>query len=163
MSLDRWYELIATVPQDNQLIRATVADNIRFYRDDLADDAVVAAARRAHVHDEIMDLPDGYDTMLGQGVRQLSGGQRQRLGIARALVGDPLLIVFDEPTSALDSRSEQLVANTLDDLHGEVTMIVIAHRPATTAHCDRVVRLTNGTARTIAITEYLAGSEKPSS
>lgn len=163
VSLDRWYELIATVPQDNQLIRATVADNIRFYRDDLADDAVVAAARRAHVHDEIMDLPDGYDTMLGQGVRQLSGGQRQRLGIARALVGDPLLIVFDEPTSALDSRSEQLVANTLDDLHGEVTMIVIAHRPATTAHCDRVVRLTNGTARTIAITEYLAGSEKPSS
>ncbi|MCA1708570.1 MAG: ABC transporter ATP-binding protein/permease, partial [Actinobacteria bacterium] len=108
-----WARLVAYVPQDNQLIRASVADNIRFYRSGVSDSEVERAARSAHLHDEIVDLPRGYETPIGQGERDLSGGQRQRLGLARALVGQPGLLVLDEPTSALDQRSEQLIRQVL--------------------------------------------------
>lgn len=141
----RWAELVSYVPQENKLIRGSVIDNIRFYRPHLSDEAIRSAARRAHIHDDIQALPDGYHTEVGPGARDLSGGQRQRLGIARALAGDPRLIVLDEPTSALDSRSEQLVAETLRELHGSITTIIVAHRTATLDTCDLVLRVANGT------------------
>lgn len=146
IALPCWYSLVAYVPQDNRLITGTVADNIRFFRSGLSDTGVVDAARRAHVHDEIIALPEGYSTPLGPGVRELSGGQRQRLGLARALAGDPRLIILDEPTSSLDARSEALITETLAQLRGVVTTVIIAHRPSTTAICDRIVRIEEGRA-----------------
>jgi ABC-type multidrug transport system fused ATPase/permease subunit len=157
IALGRWYELVAYVPQDNKLIRGTVRENIRFFRPELTDAAVEDAARRAHLDDEIRGLPNGYDTLVGPGVRELSGGQRQRLGIARALAGTARLIILDEPTSALDSGSEQLVADTLSGLRGTVTIVIVAHRPATTAICDRIVRVRDGQATFIPAPVHVAG------
>jgi ATP-binding cassette, subfamily B, bacterial len=136
-----WARLVGLVPQDNQLISGTVADNIRFYRAEFTLDQVTTAGRAAHLHDEIEALPDGYQTRIGPGARNLSGGQRQRLGIARALLGQPEMLVLDEPTSALDQRSEQLIQRTLQELKGTTTLVIVAHRPATLEVCDRILRV----------------------
>jgi ATP-binding cassette subfamily B protein len=139
-----WTRLSALVPQHQQLAPTSVRDNIAFLRDWIDDKAVVDAARRAHVHDQIEQLPGGYDHVLGSRTQGLSGGQRQRIAIARALAGKPQLLVLDEPTSALDAATEQLFRQTLDELRGHITIVVIAHRPATLEACDRVVRLLDG-------------------
>lgn len=152
-----WAELVAFVPQDNQLIHATVADNIRFYRPHLTDSDIEEAARSAHLYDEIAALPQGFDTFIGQGSRGLSGGQRQRLGIARALVGHPEFLVLDEPTSALDQRSEQLIRQVLLELKDAVTMLVVAHRPATMEICDRIIRIDGGVAEEMGTHQNQAG------
>ncbi|MBV9539805.1 MAG: ABC transporter ATP-binding protein [Alphaproteobacteria bacterium] len=141
---EAWAQLTAFVPQDSKLIYGTVAENIRFYRAGYDDAAVIAAARAAHVDDELAALPQGYATMIGPGARGLSGGQRQRLAIARALLGKPQLLLLDEPTSALDARSEQLIGETLRELKGTMTIVLVAHRPATLSLCDRVMRLEHG-------------------
>lgn len=144
-TVSSWGRLAALVPQDNSLIRASVADNIRFFRPDFTDLEVAEAARAAHLHDDIVNqLPDGYETLIGPGERQLSGGQRQRLGIARALLGQPSILVLDEPTSALDEYSENLIRQTLQELKGTRTLIIIAHRPSTLRVCDRVFRVEHG-------------------
>ena len=142
--LDDWYRVLAVVPQQPRLFEGTVADNIRFFRDGVSDADIEAAAHRAHVHDEIMEWPKGYDTVLhgvGSGV---SGGQAQRLCFARALVGKPQLLVLDEPTSALDVHSEARIQQTLAELEGEVTMVIIAHRLTTLRRCDRIIVLNQG-------------------
>ncbi len=144
VSPTQWASLIAYVPQDNSLIRATVAENIAFFRSGFDHADIERSAKAAHLHDEIMLMPQGYDTMVGPGERSLSGGQCQRLGIARALLGKPQLLVLDEPTSALDERSESLIKKTLIELKGTATMIVVAHRPTTLAVCTRVLRLADG-------------------
>lgn len=146
-----WAHLMAVVPQDNALIRASVADNIRFFRSDFGDDDVRNAARAAHLHHDIVNqLPGEYETTIGPGERELSGGQRQRLGIARALLGRPRLLVLDEPTSALDAHSEELIRQTLEELKGTTTLVVIAHRPSTLRICDRVFHVENGSVHEIA-------------
>lgn len=142
--LEDWYRRVSFVPQDNHLVRGSIRDNIRFYRDDVSDDAVESAAVLAHLHEEILALPNGYDTLVGGGDRDLSGGQRQRLGLARGLAGRPELLVLDEPTSALDMRSEELVRQTLEALQGSLTMVVVAHRLSTLRLCDRIVVLEGG-------------------
>lgn len=139
-----WTRLTAVVPQHQQLAKLSVADNIRFLRDWVTDDDVIEAAKRAHVHAEIAALPGGYHHVLGSRNQGLSGGQRQRIAIARALAGHPQLLVLDEPTSALDAETEQLFRQTLDELHGHTTIVVIAHRPATLQACDSVVHLRDG-------------------
>jgi ABC-type multidrug transport system fused ATPase/permease subunit len=140
-----WAERVALVPQDNEVIYGTVADNIRFFRSGSSDEAVRAAAVRAHLHDQIEAMPNGYDTVIGPGAHMLSGGQRQRLGIARALLGDPAVLILDEPTSALDPLAERMVLQTLRDLRSSTTMVVIAHRGSTLELCDRVVSIDDGT------------------
>ena len=147
---DSWAQLVAFVPQENKLVRGTIADNVRFYRTVFTDEQVEAAARAAHLHDEIMQMPDGYDTEVGPGARDLSGGQRQRLGIARALLGGPQLLVLDEPTSALDSRSEELIRESLEEIRHQIAIVVVAHRPATVALCDTVIRVERGRVLSVA-------------
>lgn len=139
-----WFDQVAFVPQDARLIAGTVADNISFHRRDVTRAQVEAAAKRAHVHEEILALPDGYDTDLGARSGSLSGGQRQRVCIARALVREPSILVLDEPTSALDMRSESLVHETFTELKGQVTIFVIAHRLSTLNTCDRLLVLGEG-------------------
>jgi ABC-type multidrug transport system fused ATPase/permease subunit len=103
------------------------------------DDLVVAAARQAHLDEDIRAWSHAYETIIGSGEQDISGGQRQRLGLARALVGAPSVLVLDEPTSALDLRSEQLVQRTLTELKSSLTLFVIAHRVSTLNLCDRLI------------------------
>ncbi len=122
-----WQSRVAFVPQEPRVFRGTVADNIRFYRD-LDDEAVRRAARAAHIHDEITVMPQGYDTVIGQRADAVSGGQRQRICLARALAGEPEVLVLDEPTSTLDAVSEAAVEESLRELRGKATVFVVSHR-----------------------------------
>ena len=142
-SLAGWTKRVAYVPQEPRLLHATVAENIRFLRD-LDDEAVERAARQAHIHEEIISWQRGYETIVSQRARAVSGGQRQRLCLARALAGEPFLLVLDEPTSALDPHSESLVQDSLTALKGTLTLFVVAHRISTLSVCDRVMVVRNG-------------------
>lgn len=152
-----WARLTAQVPQDARLIHGSVADNIRFFRGGLDMEAIEAAAKAAHVHDDVASLPQGYETMIGPGAADLSGGQRQRMAIARALIDNPHLMVLDEPTSALDAGSENLISRTLEKLKGSRTIIVIAHRPALLRMCDRTFEVEHGNVREVS-TEIMSQS-----
>jgi ATP-binding cassette, subfamily B, bacterial len=142
--LGGFYRQFVFVPQDNRLLHGSVRDNIAFFRPSLSDADIEHAARMANLHDEIMEFEHGYGTVIGSGAADISGGQRQRLGLARALVGRPSVLVLDEPTSALDVKSESLVQRTLLDLKGEITVFVIAHRMSTLSICDRLLVLNAG-------------------
>ena len=139
-----WTDKVSFVPQDPVLFTGTVAENIRFFRSGISDEAMQSAAQQANVLSDIRALPQGFDTHLGERGSQLSGGQRQRLSIARALAGQPQLLIMDEPTSALDGRSEQLIRDTMARLRGHVTIIVIAHRLSTLDLCDRIMVIEGG-------------------
>lgn len=145
-SVDRtwWTRHVAFVPQDPLLLTGTVAENILFLRDGLTAADLTRSARQANILDDIQRLSDGFDTHLGQRGSQLSGGQRQRMSIARALVSAPSLVVLDEPTSALDGHSEALIRDTLADLKGQVTIVLIAHRMSTLDLCDRIMVIEHG-------------------
>ena len=144
VSRSDWRHRVAYVPQTSQLVWGTVRDNIRFFRDALTDDDLYTAARRAHIHDEIMSWPKGYDTEIGQRVGAISGGQRQRICLARALAGSPEVLVLDEPTSALDVRSEGAVSESLHEIKQDTLLVLVAHRLSTLAMCDRIVVMVDG-------------------
>jgi ATP-binding cassette subfamily B protein len=144
LSIDRWYELVAFVSQDARLFAGTVADNIRFFRSDATQEDLERAARLAHLHDDIVSWPNGYDTWVGERGGQLSGGQQQRLCIARALVEHPDIVVLDEPTSALDVKSESLMRDTMQQLAPECTVFIVAHRLSTLSICDRIMVILGG-------------------
>lgn len=135
--------MVALVPQEPVLLQGSVADNIRFFRD-FDEREVVDAARSAYLHEDVVQMPAGYETLVGEGGGALSGGQKQRLAIARALIGSPKLIVLDEPTSAVDGRTETLIRQTLSELRGHVTVVIISHRIETTAQCDLLLVLAHG-------------------
>ena len=135
---------IAFVPQQSTLFSTTVWENLRYARPDASPEEMIAAAKDAFAHDFLMQLPQGYDSFLGeQGVR-LSGGQRQRLVIARAILRDPRVLLLDEATSALDAESERMVQEALLRLMHSRTTIVIAHRLATVIHADQIAVLDQG-------------------
>jgi ATP-binding cassette subfamily B protein len=150
-----WTRAFAFVPQDNQLLRGTVHENIALFRGHVSAAAAEQAAGRAHLDTDICALPHGYGSEVGSGAADLSGGQRQRLGLARALAGSPEVVVLDEPTSALDMRSEMLVQETLQELKGDVTMIIVAHRLTTLSICDRIVVLQGGRVSAVGTYEEL--------
>jgi ATP-binding cassette subfamily B protein len=135
---------IGIVYQDVNLFNETVRDNIAYGRPAASDAEIEAAAIAAHAHDFITALPDGYDTALGEHGSRLSGGQRQRLGIARALLANPPILVFDEATSALDAASEAIVQQALRNLTRGRTTFIIAHRLSTVMSADRIIVLADG-------------------
>ena len=135
---------VAVVPQDVLLFGGTIAENIAYGRPAAAPDEVLAVARRAHAHDFISALPDGYQTRVGERGMQLSGGQRQRIAIARALLRDPAILILDEATSALDAESEGLVLEALKTLMEGRTSLVIAHRLSTVRRADCIYVLKDG-------------------
>ena len=127
----------------------TVRDNIVFGRtgSEGSDAAVECAVQLAGVDEFLPGLPKGLETVVGERGVRLSGGQRQRLGIARALYGAPQILVFDEATSSLDGVTEAAITETLRDLHGKLTVLIVAHRLSTVAHCDRLLLLDEGRLR----------------
>jgi ATP-binding cassette subfamily B protein len=133
---------IGVVQQDVYLFAGSVADNLGYGRPGASRAEIVEAARKAHAHDFITALPDGYDTDIGQRGVKLSGGQKQRLTIARVFLKDPPILIFDEATSALDYESERAVQAALQELAEHRTTLVIAHRLSTVRHADRIVVLT---------------------
>ena len=135
---------IAFVPQDTVLFASSARDNLRYGRWDATDEEIAAAAEAANAHEFIAQLPDGYDTFLGESGARLSGGQRQRIAIARALLRDAPLLLLDEATSALDAQSERLVQEALERLIQTRTTVVIAHRLATVRAADRIIVMENG-------------------
>ncbi|WP_404840869.1 ATP-binding cassette domain-containing protein [Alkalilimnicola ehrlichii] len=152
MPLHALRELIALVPQEPIIFGASARENIRYGRLEATDAEVETAAQAAEAHDFINDLPDGYDSHLGERGVRLSGGQKQRIAIARALLSKAPLLLLDEATSALDSHSEQLIQHALERLMTGRTTVVIAHRLATVLRADRIVMLEAG--RIVAIGKH---------
>lgn len=135
---------IGIVSQDTFLFNKSIRDNIAYGNSDVDQSVVEMAAQAAYAHEFIMNLPDGYDTVVGERGVKLSGGQKQRLTIARALVKNPPLLILDEATSALDTKSERIVQKALENLMSDRTSIVIAHRLSTVINSDRIVVMQNG-------------------
>ena len=129
---------IGIIQQDVFLFAGTVRENIRYGRPDATDAEVVEAAVRARIHDDIMEMPDGYDTFVGERGIVLSGGQKQRVSIARVFLKDPPILILDEATSALDSVTEREIQDSLDVLSAGKTCLVIAHRLSTVRGADRI-------------------------
>ena len=136
--------LMALVPQDCVIFGDSVESNIQFGRPNASNAQIVEAAKAALAHDFIDQLPDGYDTFLGEKGTRISGGQKQRIAIARAILADPVILLLDEATSALDAESERLVQSALNTLQKNRTTLVIAHRLATIRQVDKIVVLNSG-------------------
>ncbi len=133
---------IGVVQQDVYLFAGTVADNIIYGKLNASREEMIGAAKKANAHDFIMNLPNGYDTDIGQRGVKLSGGQKQRLSIARVFLKDPPILIFDEATSSLDNESERAVQDSLEQLANNRTTIVIAHRLSTVRNAQRILVLT---------------------
>ena len=129
---------IGIIQQDVFMFAGTVRENIRYGKPDATDEEVVRAAVKAQIHSEIMAMPDGYDTFIGERGVMLSGGQKQRISIARVFLKNPPILILDEATSALDSVTEQRIQESLDELSEGRTSIIIAHRLSTIRSADRI-------------------------
>ncbi|MBQ1866985.1 ATP-binding cassette domain-containing protein, partial [Selenomonas sp.] len=137
-------EQIGIVPQETLLFSTTVMENIRYGRLDATDEEVIEAAKAANADEFIRNLPQGYDTKIGERGMNLSGGQRQRMAIARAILKNPRILILDEATSALDTESEKIVQAALDKLMVGRTSFVIAHRLSTIFNADQIFVIDNG-------------------
>ncbi|MBK5286272.1 MAG: ATP-binding cassette domain-containing protein, partial [Bacteroidia bacterium] len=144
LSLNALRKLLGVVSQESILFNDTVFNNIAFGMNDVKEENVIHAAKVANAHQFITEMPDGYQTNIGDRGGKLSGGQRQRISIARAILKNPPILILDEATSALDSESERLVQESLLKLMENRTSIVIAHRLSTIMHADEIIVLQRG-------------------
>lgn len=136
---------ISMVFQNVYLFRDTIKNNIKFGRPDAADEQIIAAAKAARCHDFIMALPDGYDTVIGEGGSSLSGGEKQRISIARAMLKDAPIVILDEATASIDPENEHLIQEAISALTHGKTIITIAHRLATIENADQILVIDGGT------------------
>ena len=143
-SLRRALERDEFVLQDNVLFNCSVRDNIALSDPTMSMERVIAAASLAGAHEFILELPEGYDTLVGERGSSLSGGQRQRIAIARTLITDPRILIFDEATSALDYESERMIQQNMKQIAGGRTVFVIAHRLSTVRNSDRIITIERG-------------------
>lgn len=144
LNLQDWRSQIAIVSQDVYIFNTTVRENIAYGKLEATEAEILAAAKLANAHDFIQQLPEGYDTLVGDRGMRLSGGQRQRIALARAIVRDPDILILDEATNALDSIAEHLIQDALNTLSQDRTVIVIAHRLSTIEHADQIMVLKQG-------------------
>jgi ABC-type multidrug transport system fused ATPase/permease subunit len=137
---------MAYVPQDVAVLNGTIRDNVALGlpRESVDDALVWEALERAHLADMLRNERESLDTVVGEHGVRLSGGQRQRLGLARALYTRPRFMVLDEATSALDAETERAISDALQELEGDVTLVIVAHRLATIRHCNQVAYIENG-------------------
>ena len=135
---------IGVVSQTPYLFNMSIRDNFAVVRRDVTDEEIIRACETACVHEDIMQLPDGYDTVVGEGAVMLSGGQRQRIALARALLQDYPVIMLDEATSALDGETQSKISEAIENMHGKRTVVMIAHRLSTVIHCERLFYLADG-------------------
>ena len=148
-------KVFGVVPQESLLFNDTIKENIRYGRDDISDKDIFEAAKIANAYDFIKELPNGYDTFVGDRGVRLSGGQRQRIAIARAIVAKPQILIFDEATSSLDTESERQVQKAIDRVLEHSTAIVIAHRLSTVLHADKIAVLDKGKIESIGMHKEL--------
>ena len=155
-----WQRSIGYVPQDVYLVDDTLRANVAlgWYSDDVDDDRVHEAVGLAELDEVVASLPDGLDTRVGERGVRLSGGQRQRVGLARALYTRPSVLVLDEATSNLDQVTERQIVETLTELQGGLTMIIVTHRIASVRNCDRILHLEEGSMRALGSFEAVCGS-----
>ena len=139
ITLESLGQIVGMVTQESYLIHDTIRENLRYGRPDATDDELVAAAQAAAIHDHIISLPAGYDTIVGERGYKLSGGQKQRIAIARAILKDPRILILDEATSALDTHSERLIQDALERLSSGRTTFAIAHRLSTVLAADQIL------------------------
>lgn len=144
LDLASWRRSIGVVSQDVFLFNDTIAGNIALERPGANMESIVAAARQAYAHDFIQELPEEYETQVGDRGWNLSGGQRQRIALARAILKKPDILILDEATSSLDSESEQLIHRYMREIRGTCTMVVVAHRMSTIQDADKIVVLQDG-------------------
>ncbi len=135
---------IGIVLQDNMLFNCSVRENIALSDPSFPIEQVIAAAKLAGAHEFILELPEGYDTVVGERGSSLSGGQRQRIAIARALITNPRILIFDEATSALDYESERIIQENMRTIAAGRTVLLIAHRLSTVRRADRIVTIDRG-------------------
>ena len=135
---------IGVVLQETHLFSGSIRDNIRYAKPYATNEEVINAARMANAHDFIMNLPQGYNTMVGEKGYSLSGGERQRIAIARALIHDPKILILDEATAALDTETEKLIQDAINKLTTGRTTLAIAHRLSTLRNADKILVLDHG-------------------
>jgi ATP-binding cassette, subfamily B, bacterial len=144
VALDSLGEIIGVVTQETYLFHASVRENLMYARDNATDEEMIAAAKAAAIHDRIMELDDGYDTMVGERGYKLSGGEKQRIAIARVILKNPRILILDEATSALDTHSERLIQAALEPLMKNRTTLAIAHRLSTILAADIILVVDKG-------------------
>ncbi len=147
-NLNSWREKIIYIQQESPLFNKTIRENIELGTNNInkkaTDEEIIKASKDANIHDFIMSLPDGYNTMVREMAGNISGGQRQRIVIARAFMSDAPILIMDEPTSALDSESEILIQESLDILTKNKTVLIAAHRLSTIKDADKIIVLDKG-------------------
>ena len=157
IDLRQWRSSIGYVAQETVLFSGPVREIIKQGRG-ISDSDMVNAAKKSHAHEFIEQLPQAYDTEIGPLGVQLSGGERQRLSLARALAGKPVMVILDEPTSALDSISEREILTALQELHGNITVVIVSHRASIVHHADKIVLVDGGEVVAMGNWDELAGN-----